>query len=110
MTYHQDRKHFGFISIEIIGAIFIATLMTLGLMQWQEAAIEDLRGQQASQHQKQVVDAALKYIKDNAATITATATATVPVRVTVPMLQAAPGRYLDAAFSRRTVTVKRPAS
>lgn len=93
------RNSSGFLTIEIIGAIFIATLLTLGLMQWQDSALEDMRGQQAAQHHKQVVDAALKYIKDNHATITATATAAVPVRVTVAMLQAAPGRYLDAAFS-----------
>ncbi|MCK4154197.1 shufflon system plasmid conjugative transfer pilus tip adhesin PilV [Ralstonia pseudosolanacearum] len=77
----------GFTAIELI-VVLIVSVAAIGLGGQYLTSYADAQvNQAAADHMKTVSDAAVKYIKDNYAAITATATATTPAVITVATLK-----------------------
>jgi len=91
------RRHRGFTLLEMLAALAVGAVLTVGLVQLVLASMEDSKGQQAAQHQQRVAAAAGKYVAANHAALAAAATATTPAKVTVAELQA--GGFLPASHA-----------
>ncbi|HYD63739.1 MAG TPA: shufflon system plasmid conjugative transfer pilus tip adhesin PilV [Noviherbaspirillum sp.] len=96
----------GFTLNEVIGALFIGSLMMVGLTAMMDTTLEDTRGQQAALYQAQVTNAAAKLIAERYTDLLATATSTTPVVFTVADLRNA--RYLPQSFSDRNAYGQAP--
>ena len=82
------KKSLGFSLIEVLGALAVGGIMTVGLSTVVTASMEDTKGQQAALYQAQVVAAANKYIGNNFNTLSAAINGNVPAVVTLDMLKA----------------------
>jgi hypothetical protein len=85
------RRARGISLVEVLGAIALLAILSVGAVALVRGALEDTRGQHAGIHQSQVVDAAEHYIRDHYAdllTATATGPAAVPITSLVDLLPA----------------------
>ena len=71
----------GIALIEGIGALFIASIMLIGLSALIDTSMKNMRDQQAAQFQSQVANAATQLVQANYAALAASATATTPAVV-----------------------------
>ena len=67
--------------IEGIGALFVASIMLIGLSALIDTSMKNMRDQQAAQFQSQVANAATQLVQANYATLASSATATTPAVV-----------------------------
>lgn len=82
MTRRPVRSR-GFTLIEVLGALAIVALISIGAAAMIQGALEDTRGHHAGQHQAKVVEAAERYVRQNyAALVGMTAAAPVAVPLT----------------------------
>jgi hypothetical protein len=87
----------GMTVIETLGALAIATVLTLSLTSMIDSSLDDVKGQQTALHQEQVVNAARKYIEANYTNlVTDTAGGTV---ATITIAQLRTGSFLSNSFS-----------
>lgn len=77
----------GFTLIEVLGALAILALITIGAAAMINSSLEDMRGQHVGQHQAKVVEASERYVREHYAALV-TATATAPVAVPMATLSA----------------------
>ena len=80
------KKNLGFSLIEVLGALAIGGLMTIGLSAIVTTSMEDIKGQQTAYYQAQVTAAAAKYVSANYAALSSTATDIDPEVITLSML------------------------
>jgi type II secretory pathway pseudopilin PulG len=100
---HLHRRTRGATLIEILGAIALIAILSVGAVSLISAAIADTRGQHAGRHQQQVVDAAERYIRDHYADLV-TATAVGPVAVPIATL----ADLLPAGFEAANAYMQTP--
>ena len=81
------KKNLGFSLIEVLGALAIGGLMSIGLSAIINASMEDTKGQQAAYFQAQVTAAAAKYVSTNYGVLSTAATDTAPVVIQLSDLQ-----------------------
>lgn len=84
---HRAARHnaLGVTLLEMLGAIAVMAILSVGTVSLIDAALDDTRGQHAGRHQSLVVDAAERYIRDHYADLV-TASAGGPVAIPVATL------------------------
>lgn len=97
MSVQENGKQAGFIAVEVLfGLIVLSILAGIGINQMMNR-MDSQNYQIAADQQKQVADAAAKYLKDNFATVYAAAGTTTPAQITPAMLRNT--NYLPAGFT-----------
>lgn len=97
--------------VEALGVMIVASLLMPSVWGWLSDDADNKVNLATADHDKQVVQAAAQYIKDNYATVLASATASTPATITVPMLQSQYPQLFATGFSannpyQQTVTVR----
>uniref|UniRef100_UPI000846C44F shufflon system plasmid conjugative transfer pilus tip adhesin PilV n=1 Tax=Burkholderia cenocepacia TaxID=95486 RepID=UPI000846C44F len=87
--------------VETLGVLIVASLLMPSILGWLTDDADSKLDRATADHDKQVVLAAVQYIKDNYATVLASATATTPATITVPMLQSQYPQMFATGFSVR---------
>jgi len=96
-TSYSRTSQRGFIALDmIIGLIVLAAVMT-GAAVYLANQMDSQNYRIAADQQKQVADAAARYLKDNFATVYAAASPTTPAQITPAMLRNT--NYLPAGFT-----------
>ncbi|UUW72391.1 shufflon system plasmid conjugative transfer pilus tip adhesin PilV [Pseudomonas oryzihabitans] len=96
MSAQANVRQAGFIAVEVLfGLIVLSILAGIGINQLMNR-MDSQNYQIAADQQKQVADAAAKYLKDNFATVYAAAGSTTPAQITPAMLRNT--NYLPAGF------------
>lgn len=97
MSAQANVRQAGFIAVEVLfGLIVLSILAGIGINQLMNR-MDSQNYQIAADQQKQVADAAAKYLKDNFATVYAAASTTTPAQITPAMLRNT--NYLPAGFT-----------
>ncbi|WP_232104445.1 shufflon system plasmid conjugative transfer pilus tip adhesin PilV [Pseudomonas oryzihabitans] len=97
MSAQANVRQAGFITVEVLfGLIVLSILAGIGINQLMNR-MDSQNYQIAADQQKQVADAAAKYLKDNFATVYAAAGTTTPAQITPAMLRNT--NYLPAGFT-----------
>lgn len=97
MSAQANARQHGFIAVEVLfGLIVMSILAGIGINQLMNR-MDSQNYQIAADQQKQVADAAAKYLKDNFATVYAAAGTTTPAQITPAMLRNT--NYLPAGFA-----------
>lgn len=98
MMHHTlKRKQAGLSLLEATIALGVMSAIFIGINELTSRYSEDTRAMIASQHLRQVGEAAQPYIRDNYAALESVATNTTPALITVPMLSAT--GYLQNGYS-----------
>ncbi|MDR6680230.1 shufflon system plasmid conjugative transfer pilus tip adhesin PilV [Pseudomonas oryzihabitans] len=96
-TSRSNASQRGFIALDMLfGLIVLAAVMTGGAVMWANQ-LDSQNYQIAADQQKQVADAAARYLKDNFATVYAAAGTTTPAQITPAMLRNT--HYLPDGFT-----------
>ena len=80
-TRRSRARERGATLVESIGALFVASIMLIGLSMLVDTSMKNIRDQQAAQFQSQVAGAATQLVQANYATLASSATATTPAVV-----------------------------
>lgn len=103
----RNQRQRGIAMLEILGALAIGAILVLSLASVMDTSLEDVKGQQASYYQSQMVAAGQKYIAANSGTLQTTlSSASSLVAVGVPQLIA--GKFLSASTGTKNIYGQTP--